>query len=102
MKAESTQIPQKLAARLKFVYCKLYRNIPGYCCQRRAFLSLLSLHWSFCLCCRMGKALCERQFALHRQQLEKDKQNIDVATPGEISADAHVCGFHYDAIDEGT
>jgi len=27
----------------------------------------------------MGKALCERPFALHRQQPEKYKQNVDVA-----------------------
>jgi len=38
---------------------------------------------------RKGKAFCERPFALHRQQSEKDKQNLDVATPGKISADAH-------------
>jgi len=27
----------------------------------------------------MAKALCERPFALHRQQPEKYKQNVDVA-----------------------
>jgi len=27
----------------------------------------------------MGKALCERPFALHRQQPENYKQNVDVA-----------------------
>jgi len=32
---------------------------------------------------------CMRQFALHRQQPEKDKQNIDFAPPG-ISADVRV------------
>jgi len=30
-----------------------------------------------------GKAFCEHPFALHRQQLEKDKQNVDVSTPVE-------------------
>jgi len=32
---------------------------------------------------------------LHRQQPDKDKQNLDVAAPGKISADAHgkkACG----------
>ena len=29
-------------------------------------------------------------FALHRQQPDKDEQNVDVAPPGRISADAHV------------
>jgi len=33
---------------------------------------------------------CERPFALHRQQTEKDKQNVDFDPPGKISADAHV------------
>jgi len=32
---------------------------------------------------------CIHQFALHRQQPEKDKQNVDFAPPGKISADAH-------------
>jgi len=31
-----------------------------------------------------------RPFALHRQQPEKDKQKVDFAPPGKISADAHV------------
>jgi len=32
---------------------------------------------------------CIRPFALHRQQPEKDNQNVDFAPPGKISADAH-------------
>jgi len=28
----------------------------------------------------MGEAFCERPFALHRQQPEKDKQNFDVTS----------------------
>ena len=28
---------------------------------------------------RKGKAFCERPFVLHRQQFEKDKQNVDVS-----------------------
>ena len=36
------------------------------------------------------KRLVKCPFALHRQQFEKDKQSVDVATPGKISADAHV------------
>jgi len=66
-----------------------YLIIPGYCCQRSAFLWLLPLHGALCLCCRKGKAFCERQFALLRQQLEKDKRNVNVASPGKISADTH-------------
>jgi len=42
-----------------------------------------------------GKTFCERPFALHRQQAEKDKQNVDVAHPGKISADAHARGLRY-------
>jgi len=39
---------------------------------------------------RKGKAFCERSFALHRQQPEKDKQqNVDAAHPRRLSADAH-------------
>jgi len=34
---------------------------------------------SFSLRFRKGKAFCERAFALHRQQPEKDKQNVSVA-----------------------
>jgi len=30
---------------------------------------------------RKAKAFCERTFALHRQQPEKDKRNFDVAPP---------------------
>jgi len=36
----------------------------------------------------MGKAFCERPFALHRQQPEHDERNVDVVPPGKISADA--------------
>jgi len=32
---------------------------------------------------------CVRPFALHREQPEKDKQNVDIAPQGKISADAH-------------
>jgi len=41
----------------------------------------------------MGKALCECPFALHLQQPEKYKQNIDVSPPGQISADANGQGL---------
>jgi len=41
------------------------------------------------LWCRKGKAYCERPFALHRQQPEKDKQYVDLPL-GEISADAQI------------
>jgi len=47
------------------------------------------LPWGCSLSCRNNKELCERPFALQRQQHEKDKQNVDVAPPGKISADAH-------------
>jgi len=32
---------------------------------------------------------CESPFALHRQQPENCKQNVDVAPPGKISTDTH-------------
>jgi len=37
----------------------------------------------------MGKALCERAFALHCQKPEKYKQNVDLAPTGKFSADAN-------------
>jgi len=37
------------------------------------------------LWCRKDEAFCERQFTLHRQQPEKDKQKDDFAPPGKIS-----------------
>jgi len=40
---------------------------------------------------------CVRPFALHllRQQTEKDKQNVDFAPPGKISAEAHADMFFF-------
>jgi len=35
-------------------------------------------HGAFCLSCTKGKAFGERPFALHRQQPEKDKVNVQV------------------------
>jgi len=35
---------------------------------------------------------CIRKFALHRQQPQKDKQNVDFAPPGKKSADPHARG----------
>jgi len=35
---------------------------------------------------------CIRQFTLHLQQPGKDKQNVDFAPPGKISADAQLLG----------
>ena len=72
---------------LRMVCFVTYRNIPGYSCQRSAFVTITVKYNLFL--CRKGKALCEYPDALHRQQPEKDKQNIDVAAPGKISADAH-------------
>jgi len=42
--------------------------------------------WSACFhgalsLCKNGKAYCERPFALQRQQPEKHKKNVDVASP---------------------
>jgi len=34
---------------------------------------------------------CQREFALNRQQPEKDKQNSTLSFPGNNSADAHGC-----------
>ena len=36
-----------------------------------------------------GKTFCERPSVLHLQQPEKDRQNVDIAPTGKISADAH-------------
>jgi len=44
------------------------------------------------------KAFSERPFALHRQQIEKDKQNCDVAPTGKISADGHAWRLILDAL----
>ena len=38
----------------------------------------IAVKWSNFFLCRMGKALCERPFALHRLKPEKHKQNVDV------------------------
>jgi len=40
---------------------------------------------------RNGTAFCERPFALHRQQPDKDKQNCNVAPRGKISVDTKGC-----------
>jgi len=55
------------------------RNIPGDYCQRSAFFVIIAVKWSNFFLHRMGKALCERLFALYRQQPGKYKQNVDVA-----------------------
>ena len=68
-----------------------YRNIPGYPCQRSAFVAVAVKCSNFFLCGK-GKALCQCPFGLHRQQPEMDKQNVDVAAPGKISANAHGMG----------
>ena len=46
-------------------------------------------HGAFYLRRRKSKAFCERPFAFHRHQFEKYEQNVDVAPPGKISANAH-------------
>jgi len=41
------------------------------------------------LWCSKGKAFCERPFTLHCQQIENDKQNVDITPPhGKNSANA--------------
>jgi len=45
---------------------------------KRIFVTI-AIKWSNFFLHRMGKALCECPFALHRQQPEKYKQNIDVS-----------------------
>jgi len=63
---------------LQLVYFGTYRNIRGYCCQRRAYFVPIVAKWSNFFLRRKGKALCERPFTLLRQQPEK--YNFDVAT----------------------
>jgi len=73
---------------LQIVYCVNYCNIPGYCCQQSTFFVIVTETLGI-LWCRKGTAFCKRPFTLHRKQLENDKQNVDFAPPGKISADAH-------------
>jgi len=49
----------------------------------------IAVTWSKLFLCRMGKALCERPFALHHQKPGKYKQNVDVSPPANASADAN-------------
>jgi len=51
------------------------------------FFVTIAVKWNNLFLCRMGQALCERPFALHRQKPEKYKQNVDVAPPWK-----HLCG----------
>jgi len=67
--------------------------MPGYCCHRSAFFVIIAVKWSNFFLCRMGKALCEHPFQLHRHKPEKYKQNVDVAPPGKISVDANGKGL---------
>jgi len=73
--------------------------MPGYCCQRSAFFVIIAVKWNKFFLCRMGKALCERPFALHRLKPEKHKQNVDVVAPGKNYVDANGKGawdpFHW-------
>jgi len=57
----------------KHIFYDCYRNTGAFCGVKKA------------------KRFAKVHFTLHRQQPENDKQNVDVATPGKISADAHVC-----------
>jgi len=49
----------------------------------------VAVTWSIFFVVLRGKAFCERPFALHRQQPEHDKQNVDNAPPRKISAYAY-------------
>jgi len=81
------------------VYFVIYRNIPGYFCLQSVFFVTIATKWSKIFLCRKGKALCERPFgpfALHRQQSETYKQNVDVppwkiSTPGQEASLAPLC-----------
>ena len=74
---------------LQIVFFVTNSNISGRCCQRSEFFVTNAVKWSNFFLRRKGKALCERPFALHRQQPEKYKENVDVSLPGKISAGAH-------------
>jgi len=76
------------------LHCAVWKEswmIKKYCCANEArFSRFLPWQGVFSLWYRKGKILCERAFALHRQQHGKDKQNVEFAPPpGKISADAH-------------
>jgi len=65
-------------------------------------MQLLPQPWAVSLWCRKDEALCVRPLALHRQQPEKDKQNVHFAPSGKISAYAHAASIsvrHGDAGD---
>jgi len=65
-------------------FCNIPQYTCGYCCQRSAFFVTNAVKWSSFLWCRKGKALCERPFALHCQQPEKDKQNVEFSPPENV------------------
>jgi len=64
-----------------FIRCENKWVKKKHCCQWRAFFANVAVTWCISLWCRKGKAFCERLFALHRQQPEKDKQNVDCDPP---------------------
>jgi len=51
----------------------------GYFCRRKHFRDCCRNMGPFLYGVEGGKTFCERPFALHRQQAERDKQNVDVA-----------------------
>jgi len=50
----------------------------------------VALNEAFYLLCGKGEVFYEYTFALHHQQSEKDKQNVDIAPLENISTDTHV------------
>jgi len=64
--------------------------------DKEAFLPTKRIFWTVAVTRGIffkGTAFCERPFALHLHQSEKDKQNVDFATSGKISGDAHANGI---------
>ena len=69
------QLPLIKAKFVKFGFKKAnLATLPSYCCQQSAFFVTVAVtRGAFSLRCWKSKAFCERPFALHRQQSEKDK-----------------------------
>ena len=63
-----------------------------HCCQRSAFLDCCSNVGHFlCGVARVVKRYVNVYLHLYRQRPEMDNQNVDLAYPGKIFADAHAC-----------
>jgi len=61
-------------------YCIHYHNILTIAADE-TYVCDCCRNMGHFLWCRKGKPFCERSFALHRQEPENDKQNVDDVAP---------------------